>query len=203
MANSLEKWDQINRLVLPKKYLLYNGHRWIYKNFDIFIKSIAKLILGKNIYLVCAGGNDFSTSELKLFKKLKIADRVIYQKITGNEHDKHLSECYSKAIAFVYPSKYEGFGIPILEAFANDCPTVLSNSSCFPEIAKGASVYFNPDDRADIEKTVKKVITNKGLREDLIKKGRTRLKYFSWDKAATETAQVYKKVIKNNEKQNH
>lgn len=203
LSNSLQKWDKIDRLKLPEKYILYTGHRWIYKNFELFIKSISKLIIKNDIHIVCAGGNTFTPIELDLFRRLKISDRLFYQKISGDEHDKQLSECYAKALAFAYPSKYEGFGIPILESFANDCPVVLSNTSCFPEIAKDAAVYFNPNNKIDISKSVNKVISSKKLRENLIKKGRMRLKYFSWDKTARETALVYKKVIKNHEQKNH
>lgn len=195
LANSLDAWDGVIRLRLPKKYIIYNGHRWIYKNFDNFVKAVAKLLIETDTYLVCAGGNEFTHSEMEMFKKLKISDRVMYQKISGVDHDRHMSECYSRALAFVYPSKYEGFGIPILEAFANSCPVVVSNSSCFPEIAKDAAVYFDINNHIDIEKKLKSVIKNKVLRQELVKKGKIRLNYFSWEKAAKQTTSIYKMII--------
>jgi glycosyltransferase involved in cell wall biosynthesis len=191
LGSSLNRWNKRKRLNFPKTYLLYVGHRWIYKNFDKFIRAISNLIKEKNISIVCAGGNSFSPEEIVLMNKLEISDRVVFQSI---KTDEDLSECYARAEAFIYPSRYEGFAIPVLEAFANDCPVIISNTSSFPEIAQNAAVYFDPGNCKSIEAAVKKVLGNEKLKQQLIKAGSIRLKNFSWDKAAKETAEVYKKV---------
>jgi glycosyltransferase involved in cell wall biosynthesis len=88
---------------------------------------------------------------------------------------------YKNAIAFIFPSMYEGFGIPILEAYANDCPVLLSNTSCFPEIAGKAALYFDPKSRCEIQHKINELINSNALRNELIVNGRTRLKKFSWE----------------------
>jgi glycosyltransferase involved in cell wall biosynthesis len=106
-----------------------------------------------------------------------------------------LYRVYQKAIAFIYPSLYEGFGIPILEAFACGCPVVLSDRSCFPEVGQNAALYFNPDDEEHIRHEVERVIDNAGLKLDLVKKGYQRLKDFSPAITARKTLDVYRSVV--------
>ena len=79
---------------------------------------------------------------------------------------------------FIFPSLYEGFGIPILEAFANECPVCLSSASCFPEIARQGALYFDPLDKESIQETVRQVITDQSLSSKLVEEGRSRLTAF-------------------------
>ena len=102
--------------------------------------------LDDNIYVICTGEKSFTQKEIILIEnskeeKGKYLKRFIQHKCS----DKELIMLYCNAECFVFPSKYEGFGIPILEAFANECPVVLSESSCFPEIAEDAALYFKED----------------------------------------------------------
>ncbi len=194
LANSLLPWDKQVKLRLPEKYLLYVGFRWIYKNFMGFVKAVSDILIKNNLYLVSAGGNIFNSDEIDMFSKLGISDRVIYQSITN---DRDLSECYSRALAFVYPSRYEGFGIPILEAFENKCPVVISHNSSFPEIAGDAAIYFRPENETSIRNSIQKVIENSKLRKDLVSKGNIRIKKYSWDKTAYQTSIVYRDVLRN------
>lgn len=177
----------------PERYLLYVGTRENYKNFDVFVKSIAPLLQQQPaLHLLCAGSIIFKDTEQRLFQEMGVSNQVIHQEITN---DDVLYRLYQKAIAFVYPSLYEGFGIPILEAFACGCPVVLSDRSCFPEVAQQAALYFNPDDTPDIASTVEKVLNSAELRADLVNKGTERLKDFSPDITARKTLDVYKKVL--------
>lgn len=107
--------------------------------------------------------------------------------------DQALSELYSRALLFVYPSLYEGFGIPILEAYACHCPVALSNTSCFPEIAGDAAVYFDPYSISSMSEAITKVIYNEEKRSQLIRLGNERLKRYSWEKAAQKTEEAYQK----------
>ena len=90
--------------------------------------------------------------------------------------DKILNACYSNARLLVYPSLYEGFGIPILEAFANNCPVACSDSSSLPEVAGDAALYFNPNDEQSIYDSISKISYSDQLRNELIIKGKIRLK---------------------------
>ena len=111
--------------------------------------------------------------------------------------DQALSELYSRALLFVYPSLYEGFGIPILEAYACHCPVALSNTSCFPEIAGDAAVYFDPYSISSMSEAITKVIYNEEKRSQLIRLGNERLKRYSWEKAAQKTVEAYQKAIQS------
>lgn len=175
---------------IEDRYLLFVGARIGYKNFIYFVRSIAKLLLKENVKLVCTG-TPFSFEEKELFRHLQIENKVVHYFAS----DKELFSLYHKAIAFVFPSLYEGFGMPILEAFACDCPVVLSNTSCFPEIASYAALYFNPKNNNEIVEKIDALINNETLRQQLIAKGRERVKFFSWEKAAAETMNIYQSIV--------
>ena len=109
--------------------------------------------------------------------------------------DRALTAAYAGARAFVYPSIYEGFGIPLLEAMRCDCPVVASETSCFPEIAQDAAEYFDPRAPTSIAAALERVAFDEGRRSTLIELGRARQAQFSWDCAADETATFYRRVI--------
>lgn len=172
------------------EYILFVGNRNGYKNFRRFMEAIAPLLTkNKRIKVLCVG-KSFSKEENLLFKNLGIIDQVKNVKAS----DQLLYTLYAHAICFVYPSVYEGFGIPILEAFSYNCPVCLSNASCFPEIAGEAAVYFDPFDKSSIYEAVKTIIDSPNLQQELKIKGKKRLKIFSWDIAAAQTLKVYKKI---------
>jgi glycosyltransferase involved in cell wall biosynthesis len=152
------------------------------------LTSIADLLKSNNLFLYCVG-NSFTIEEKKLIHRLELNAFVINMGILS---DNELANLYHNATCFVYPSLYEGFGIPILEAFKHKCPVVLSNTSCFPEIAKGAAIYFNPNDSKSIQIAIIEAIAN---RQSLIELGSKRIFDFSWDKAAELTSNVYKWAI--------
>ena len=180
-------------LKTPPNYLLYVGARNDYKNFDGLLKSI-KPVLKKHsdVVLLCAGGGNFTEDETILMKILGIENQVIHQHFYS---DNTLFALYQRAIAFVYPSLYEGFGIPILEAFACGCPVVLSHSSSFPEVAEDAALYFEATNKDDFSHKLEEIISNVELRKTLIYKGLNRQKAFSTEKKAKETFEVYKSVL--------
>lgn len=181
------------RVKTPSNFLLYVGNRADFKNFDFFIKSVKPLLSEhKELQVVCAGGKRFSADERRLLAELGIGERVMHHQI---ESDEMLYILYQRALAFVFPSLNEGFGIPILEAFATGCPVVLSNASCFPEIASDAAVYFQPQDADSILHAVKEVVENQSLRALLAQKGKDRLRFFSGDQTAAKTLEVYRKAL--------
>lgn len=183
---------------LPNKYILFTGGRWGYKNFNLFLEGISNLLLqNEELYLVCTG-NPFSEKEKNYLRKLRIENKV-YQ-ILAKEDE--IYTIYHNAECFVFPSLYEGFGIPILEAWESECPIALSDTSCFPEIAGDAGEYFNPQDKESIKKAVENIIYNSERKRKLIEKGKVRLKNFSWDKTYQETLDFYKEILEKKEKEN-
>ena len=184
----------IDNNFIPEKYLLFVGSRAAYKNFYFFLTAIKKILeKNKDINVVCAGGGKFSNDEINFFNSLNLRERVFNFNIV---EDNFLSYLYQKAIAFVFPSLYEGFGLPILEAFFCGCPAILSNSSSLPEIAEDAAIYFNPKNINSIIEAVTEIIGNPKLRQQLKEKGDKQLKKFSWDKTVQLTKKVYESVIK-------
>ena len=124
-------------------------------------------------------------------KKMNILHKVHHVKI----NDTILKNLYKNAQAFIFPSLYEGFGLPVLEAFSCGCPVILNNSSSLPEIGGDGAIYFEPGDRESIICAVETVLFNEKFREDLIKKGYERLKFFSWEKTADSTKKVYNNLL--------
>ena len=112
-----------------------------------------------------------------------------------NVDDQTLSYAYSHALCFVFPSLYEGFGIPTLEAFACNCPVVLSNTSSMPEVGGDAAEYINPYDVNDMTQKIQNVLNDENLRVRMIEKGREQLKKFDWDEIAQQTIDCYKEVL--------
>jgi len=183
---STEKFNYKEKL--KGQYILYVGSRYKYKNFNFFLGSIADLLKTRKLFLYCTG-ETFINEEKTLINELELDNIVVN---LGFVDDEQLANLYHNAACFVYPSLYEGFGIPVLEAFKHQCPVCLSDASCFPEIAKDAAVYFNPTDSVTIRNAIEFAIAN---RESLIDKGILRMHDFSWEKAALETEKVYNWVL--------
>ncbi len=194
LGNQNEHLSSNYLLDLPKNFILYIGNRFIYKNFHFFVSECASILkTEKDVFLVCVGA-PFTKNERMLLEKLGIMSKIHYLNISS---DDLLIEVYRRALAFVFPSLYEGFGIPILEAMSCGCPVVLSNTSSFPEVAGNAGLYFDPQNGESIRESILKIIQLNELREELRLKGYERVKLFSWDKVAQQTMEVYTKVLNN------
>ena len=197
LANSLnnkmvQQKSSPERNNIPKRYLLYVGNRAFYKNFLFFTESLVPLLQqDSTLSVVCAGGKNFTASEKKSFSQWGVEKNLHYIPV----NDVLLSSLYKNALAFVFPSLYEGFGIPTLEAFACNCPVLISNTSSLPEIAGTACLSFDPRDKTSILDAVKQLLSSESLREELREKGQERVKIFSWERTAQETKQVYKNVL--------
>lgn len=175
---------------VEQPYLLYVGNRSGYKNFVPFLKAISHILKRYSIKLICAGGGNFTKGEDDILQNLHLGKLVEYKAID----DTILPLLYEKALAFVFPSLYEGFGIPVLEAFSCDCPCIISDSSSLPEVAGQSAVYFDPTSSDSIAFAVEKVVLDDDLRNQLIKSGRTQLKKFSWARTVKETLDLYEKL---------
>ena len=174
-------------------YLLFVGNRTGHKNFKNFIHAYSKSKAREMGYgLVCFGGGEFTKSELELFDSLCVPRSDVRQ-VSGE--DSKLSSYYAGAHLFCYPSIYEGFGIPPLEAMAQGCPVVCSNSSSIPEVVGDAGIYFDPLDVVEMTQALNMVLDDASLRQKIIKTGYQRVHRFTWEQCASETYKVYKKAI--------
>jgi len=194
LGNSLKIKKDIKtiNIKIPEKYILFVGSRRGYKNFELFIEVISPLINDDNkLNIVCAGGGKFNNKEIEKLKNLKIKDKVFYY--SGS--DSILAYLYQKAVAFIFPSLYEGFGIPVLESFASGCPVICSKTSSLPEVAGDAVIYFDPTDKLSMLNSIKKVIYDDELRKQLMDKGIERVKEFTWKKTAEKTKKIYEEIL--------
>lgn len=192
---SLTETNQ-NNFIPPSNFLLYVGSAYPHKNLERLIEAFN--ILEKessNIFLVLVGKSDFFYERLKkdsLTLDLIKAQRIFF---TGYVSDTELSALYSKALAFIFPSLYEGFGLPPLEAMSKACPVLSSNHSCLTEILEDSVLYFNPEDLNDIVSKIKIINQNESLRNDLVRKGLMQVKKYSWDDCAEKTLKVYLDIL--------
>ena len=184
------KKPKIRTLDFP--YILFVGKRGLYKNFKNYIFAFSKVSkVHEDFKTICIGGGNFTDEEIDMFKKLEILDKVT--QISASEEE--LWDYYSNSKMFVFPSEYEGFGLPILEAFSAKTPCLLSNKSSFPEVAKKAALYFDPKNQDEIIKRILQIIESESLKKQLIEKGESRLNFFSWTKTISATENVYKAVL--------
>jgi len=173
-------------------YIFYVGKRAGYKNFDNFINAYSSSEwLKNNFRIICFGGSKFTAAEKEILTKNGINKSHI-QHINGD--DSVLATYYTNASVFVYPSLYEGFGFPPLEAMSAGCPVVCSNTSSIPEVVGDAGEYFNPVSIDSMRSSIEKVLQSSELRTDLRTKGFERCKIFTWKKCAEETLQIYQNI---------
>jgi glycosyltransferase involved in cell wall biosynthesis len=180
------------KLSLPDEYVLYVGNRGVYKNFYFAIQAIAGLLRNRpGLYLVCTG-DLLNDHEIRYLDKLGIRSKI--KQVFADETE--LPYLYTNAAALIYPTLYEGFGLPILEAFSCGCPVVCSRSSSLTEVGGDAVVYFNPKSNIDILQSVEAILDNKTLRNSNIERGYQQLKKFTWLQSAALTEEVYQKVLR-------
>jgi glycosyltransferase involved in cell wall biosynthesis len=194
LASSLQSSNPITidelkvRYGLKRPYILYVGDRRAYKNFEILFNSYINHF-SDDFDLICFGGGNFKAGELK-----NISTRIKNNIIQLAGSDDLLASLYKHAFCFVYPSLYEGFGIPPLEAMSMGCPVIASNTSSIPEVVGDAAILFNPHSKDELVNAIE-LLYNESKRNDLVKRGFEQEKKFSWDKMANETLSIYKNII--------
>ncbi|MBI2021369.1 glycosyltransferase family 4 protein [Candidatus Daviesbacteria bacterium] len=188
LRNSLKSFSIEN-----KKYFLFVGTIQPRKNLERIIKAFSAFTQISDDYkLVLVGAKGWKADQIyKLPKELGIEDRV---KFLGRVSNKYLPSLYSGALALVYLSLYEGFGLPILEAMSSNCPVITSNISSMPEVAGEAAILVNPADIEEITTAMSKIASDDRLRDNLIHKGQVQAKKFSWDICAKKTLQLFKSI---------
>lgn len=182
------------KLDLPSSFILFVGTIEPRKNIPFLIRGFAKVRkkLNHDLKLVIAGKMGWEKKSIfDLPKQLSIEKDVFF---LGNIEIKDLPALYNSAMIFVYPSLYEGFGLPLLEAMACGCPVITSNTSSLPEIAGEAAILINPNKERELIEAIRDVINNKRLKQTLIKKGFIQAKKFSWKHCAQETLEIYQSL---------
>lgn len=175
----------------PRPYILYVGIRRDYKNFDGLVEAFAGSKVLRKFDLVCVGFQDLNPAEYALFDKFGVSDRIFHR---FAHSDKHLRAWYRHAAVFAYPSLYEGFGIPPLEAMAGGCPVVCMNTSSVPEVCGEAAEYAEIGVSGSLGSALENVLTSPDRAETLRVAGRKRVELFSWKECARLTSDVYKSL---------
>ncbi|MBD3282052.1 MAG: glycosyltransferase [Candidatus Portnoybacteria bacterium] len=172
--------------VVRKNQILYIGNAYPHKNLERLIFAFEKLKEDFNVNLVLAGGDDYFYKKLK--KKIFNSKNIVFK---GFVDEKELDLLYKESLLFIFPSLYEGFGLPPLEAMSRGLVVVSSSASCLPEILGDSALFFDPFDVDDMKAKIKKALVDKGLQENLRSKGIKRVQNFNWEKMVFETLDLY------------
>jgi glycosyltransferase involved in cell wall biosynthesis len=176
----------------PNEYLLYVGKRDGYKDAATLMNAVPHLVDEfPELTLMLVGGGPLTAQEREHIARLGLSDRVVQRSVT----DIDMPAAYSGARAFVFPSRYEGFGLPVLEAMACGVPVILANSSSLPEVGGDAAVFFEPGSPTGLADVVSGVLSGATAARDLSHRGLARAASFTWAKAAEATAQVYRQLM--------
>jgi mannosyltransferase len=195
VSNDFFPLDKTNTDVLPvnlsqRPYILYVGHRTKqYKNFDIAIKTLHKL---PDEFILAVAGEPFTQEEEKLIQTENLKNRII---LIERPSVKILNILYNYAYCFLYPSSYEGFGIPVIEAMKTGCPVVAVKKSSIPDVAGDAAILAED---VSPEILAQSIIRINIQRNELIKKGIEQAKKYSWDKCFNEVYNFYRELYENN-----
>lgn len=180
---------------LGQKYILAVGNLEPRKNLSVIVKafSLLPLKLQQQYKIVFVGGKGWNNSRLQqTIHDHNLSSKVIF---TGFVKDEDLPYIYNRASVFIYPSLYEGFGLPPLEAMACGTPVICSNTSSLPEVVGRAGLLINPQDETEIAQAMKKILNSPLLAQKLSAKGQKQAEKFSWAKTARETLAVFHKIL--------
>jgi glycosyltransferase involved in cell wall biosynthesis len=188
-----ERRAVLNRYGIVPPYLLYVGNVTPRKNIARLFESFAAVhARHPAVSLVIGGKRRWNNAEIDAaFERLDLGSSV---RFTGYMDDADLPAVYSAAEVFVFPSRYEGFGLPLLEAMACGAPVVTSTASSLPEVAGDAALLVDPDDTNGLAEAIERLLTDEPLRADLRNRGIRHAAGFTWKRAAHETLIVYQEA---------
>ena len=177
---------------LPDRYLLFVGNRGQYKDANVLLSAFAAMRKKADwVALVFTGGGAFTRAERAQQQELGIADRVIQISLK----DTAMSGAYGNALMCVFPSRFEGFGLPALEAMACGTPALLAQGSSLPEVGGDAAKYFTPGDAQDLSVAIEGLLTDEQERNRMKIAGISRAQGFTWGTAAAKTAGIYQSLV--------
>ena len=191
----IDPYRILKKYKIKNPFILFVGTLEPRRNIEGLIKAYKILKDNFNLIhqLVIVGMRGWLYNSIfNLTDKLGLRESIVF---IGYIPREDLSCFYKLADVFVYPSFYEGFGMPILEAFSFGAPVVTSAVSATAEVSSDAALLVNPEKEEDIAEAIRKVITDKALRDNLIERGKKRLKDFSWEKSAERTLEVFKECV--------
>jgi glycosyltransferase involved in cell wall biosynthesis len=189
IPTDLPRQEVLKKYGIMKPYILYVGNAYPHKNLDVLATSFREVAKKHPLLrLVLVGKEDYFYGRLKKFVRDKKIKNIIF---TDYVSDHHLPAIYQEAQAYVFPSLYEGFGLPPLEAMCEGTPVISSSSSCLPDILGHAAYYFDPKATGEIAEAIEKVLVDNELKESLISAGKKQIKKYSWEKMARETMAIY------------
>ncbi len=165
-----------------KPYLIYVGNLYPHKNISVLVAAAE--ILQIDVAIICA--------------RSVFADRLPKSRLVhflGQVSDTELKKLLKNAIAFVFPSLIEGFGLPGLEAMSVGCPVIAARASCLPEIYGAAAIYFDPYNPSELANKINTLLNDSNLRREYIKRGIEQTKKYSWRKMAVQTWKIYQKIL--------
>lgn len=196
-----EAADKIEDLPVPldylegDKYIMYVGRPQPHKNLYRLISTFSELKKSRTgLKLVLVGKKDVLYNSLEKWVDERLIKDVVF---TDFVSEAQLRWLYENCQAYIFPSLSEGFGLPGLEAMIHGAPVVSSNATCLPEIYGEAAHYFNPNDIDDMTKKIDEVLSSKKLREELVSRGFSQVKKYSWERMAEQTLEVYKAVLED------
>ncbi len=178
---------------LPDRYVLYLGSNKPHKNLVGLVDAWSELQPRSEVLVIAGAWDERYPEPRRRVVKLGLEDRV---RLLGPVPEEDLPALYSGAEVFAFPSMYEGFGLPVLEAMACGTPVVCSDRSSLPEVAGDAAVYCDPTQTGSIADALQRVLRNADLRQDLHKRGLARASQFSWERTARETLEVYREIAR-------
>lgn len=189
-----------NKYNLPEEYILYFGTLEPRKNIETIIDAFStyKNKYNTDIKLVIAGGKGWRYESIfTQMQRLNIEQEVIF---TGYVEEEDKTGIYQMASLFLFPSLYEGFGMPVIEAMAAGVPVITSNTSSLPEAAGDAAILVSPPDSAKIAKHIQEILNDDELRQSMIQKGLEQSKKFNWDTSVDKLCDIYRQVYRQNKR---
>lgn len=187
-------------IVPTQPYFLFVGHRGLYKNFEFFLRGFAQWNTSKKYKLIVAGGNSFSREETALCEQLHVQDTVQH---LGFVATPILRTLYKHAMAFVYPSLDEGFGLPILEALSSHATVIASDIPAFRELGKDMLLYFNPTNTYSLIDVLEQAVRNQPTQPTRQQRALYVRSTYSWEKCRAATYTIYQTIYAANYPQNH
>lgn len=196
----LDNQETLAQYHINRKFLLYVGNAYPHKNLEILLRAFNRLPASSpELRLVLVGKSDY------FYRALENAARVLNLWQPGNLNspvifpgyvpDDQLEILYREAQLYIFPSYYEGFGLPPLEAMANNCPVISSDRAALPEVLGEAALYFNPDDEDDLLRKIQQVLADPALADDLRRRGQAQARRYNWWECANETLSVYQAAL--------
>ena len=177
---------------LPPRYLLFVGKRTQYKDADVLFRAFARVAAhDPDLQLLCVGGAGLTPQESERLTELGIRERVSQRFLP----DDLMASAYAHAELFVFPSHFEGFGLPALESMACGTPAVLAAATSLPEVGGEAAVYFEPGDDRALAGVIADLLNDASARFELVRLGKARAAQFTWEAAAQLTAEVYRTAL--------